>query len=211
MEWESQRFPVVGLCCYIENTFCLPNRWVDLKHGGKCHAKSSVPRLAENWWLVKVKMVLAGGKKKWSLSTPYPVCFYFCLCSFFLVCRSFVLPPYLFSFLYLNLLIFPFSIFFLRWRAKWKMKAASVSSHIPSSRPPIFSCTSKSPKQVGLCVLILPLHLSTQHRAPSFQPFSVSWTLSANLFSVLTSFLCPKYVCWPVVPSIILFLYSISL
>lgn len=152
MEWESQRFPVVGLCCYIENTFCLPNRWVDLKHGGKCHAKSSVPRLAENWWLVKVKMVLAGGKKKWSLSTPYPVCFYFCLCSFFLVCRSFVLPPYLFSFLYLNLLIFPFSIFFLRWRAKWKMKAASVSSHIPSSRPPIFSCTSKSPKQVGLCV-----------------------------------------------------------
>lgn len=130
---------------------------------------------------------------------------------FFLVCRSFVLPPYLFSFLYLNLLIFPFSIFFLRWRAKWKMKAASVSSHIPSSRPPIFSCTSKSPKQVGLCVLILPLHLSTQHRAPSFQPFSVSWTLSANLFSVLTSFLCPKYVCWPVVPSIILFLYSVSL
>lgn len=152
MEWESQRFPVVGLCCYIENTFCLPNRWVDLKHGGKCHAKSSVSRLAENWWLVKVKMVLTGGKKKWSLSTPYPVCFYFCLCSFFLVCRSFVLPPYLFSFLYLNLLIFPFSIFFLRWRAKWKMKAASVSSHIPSSRPPIFSCTSKSPKQVGLCV-----------------------------------------------------------
>lgn len=152
MEWESQRFPVVGLCCYIENTFCLPNRWVDLKHGGKCHAKSSVSRLAENWWLVKVKMVLTGGKKKWSLSTPYPVCFYFCLCSFFLVCRSFVLPPYLFSFLYLNLLIFPFSIFFLRWRAKWKMKAASVSSHIPSSRPPIFSSTSKSPKQVGLCV-----------------------------------------------------------
>lgn len=152
MEWESQRFPVVGLCCYIENTFCLPNRWVDLKHGGKCHAKSSVSRLAENWWLVKVKMVLTGGKKKWSLSTPYPVCFYFCLCSFFLVCRSFVLPPYLFSFFYLNLLIFPFSIFFLRWRAKWKMKAASVSSHIPSSRPPIFSCTSKSPKQVGLCV-----------------------------------------------------------
>lgn len=152
MEWESQRFPVVGLCCYIENTFCLPNRWVDLKHGGKCHAKSSVSRLAENWWLVKVKMVLTGGKKKWSLSTPYPVCFYFCLCSFFLVCRSFVLPPYLFSFFYLNLLIFPFSIFFLRWRAKWKMKAASVSSHIPSSRPPIFSSTSKSPKQVGLCV-----------------------------------------------------------
>lgn len=152
MEWESQRFPVVGLCCYIENTFCLPNRWVDLKHGGKCHAKSSVSRLAENWWLVKVKMVLTGGKKKWSLSTPYPVCFYFCLCSIFLVCRSFVLPPYLFSFFYLNLLIFPFSIFFLRWRAKWKMKAASVSSHIPSSRPPIFSCTSKSPKQVGLCV-----------------------------------------------------------
>lgn len=152
MEWESQRFPVVGLCCYIENTFCLPNRWVDLKHGGKCHAKSSVSRLAENWWLVKVKMVLTGGKKKWSLSTPYPVCFYFCLCSIFLVCRSFVLPPYLFSFFYLNLLIFPFSIFFLRWRAKWKMKAASVSSHIPSSRPPIFSSTSKSPKQVGLCV-----------------------------------------------------------
>lgn len=185
MEQESQRFPVVGLCCYIENTFCLPNTWVDLKHGGKCHVKSSVPRLAENRWLVKVKMALTGGKKKSSLSTPYPVCFYFCLCSVFVS----VLPPYWFVFFYLNPLILPLSIYFLRWRAKQKMKAALVSSHILSSRPPIFSSTSKVPEQEGLCVMCARVCVD----------FAIA---SLNLL---------MYVCWLLVPTIILFLYLIRL
>lgn len=33
-ERESQRFLALAPRCYIENTFCVPDRWVDLKHGG---------------------------------------------------------------------------------------------------------------------------------------------------------------------------------
>lgn len=54
------------------------------------------------------------GEEKVESKHSLPRLLLFLLVFIFLVCRSFVLPPYLFSFFYLNLLIFPFSIFFLR-------------------------------------------------------------------------------------------------
>lgn len=125
------------------------------------------------------------GEEKVESKHSLPRLLLFLLVFSFCVCSSSLLICFLLS----QPLILPLSIYFLRWRAKQKMKAALVSSHILSSRPPIFSSTSKVPEQEGLCVMCARVCVD----------FAIA---SLNLL---------MYVCWLLVPTIILFLYLIRL